>query len=50
MGWFLDLSGHHYRHVYIASAVLAMLSVLSGLVVHAQFVKLGGPQRYVAPE
>jgi MFS family permease len=50
MGWFLDLTGHHYRHVYIASAVLAMLSVVTGLVVYTKFVKLGGPQGYVAPE
>jgi len=50
MGYFLDLSGHDYRHAYTASGILAVLSLLTGLVVHAKFMKLGGPKGYVAPE
>ncbi len=50
MGYFLDLSGHDYRHAYTASGILATLALLTGLVVHARFMKLGGPQAYVAPE
>ncbi|HYD83522.1 MAG TPA: MFS transporter [Opitutus sp.] len=50
MGYFLDLSGHDYRHAYTASGIMALLSLLLGLVVHAKFMKLGGPKGYVAPE
>ena len=50
MGYFLDLSGHDYRHAYMASGIMALLALLTGLVVHAKFMKLGGPKGYVAPE
>jgi hypothetical protein len=50
MGYFLDLSGHDYRYAYMASGIMAVLALLTGLVVHAKFMKLGGPKGYVAPE
>jgi MFS family permease len=50
MGKFLDLTGHHYQQVYLASGVLAALALLTGCVVYRKFVRLGGPQHYVAPE
>ena len=50
MGYFLDLSGHDYRYAYMASGIMAVLALLTGLVVHAKFMKLGGPKAYVAPE
>lgn len=50
MGRFLDLTGSNYRHVYTASAGLAVLAFATGLVVHVKFMKLGGPNAYVAPE
>lgn len=50
MGYFLDLSGHDYRYAYLAAGVLAALALLTGLVVHAKFMRLGGPKGYVAPE
>ncbi len=50
MGYFLDLSGHDYRHAYTASGILGALSLLTGLVVHAKFMRMGGPKGYVAPE
>ncbi len=49
MGRFLDFTGHNYRHVYTASAIMAVLALLAGLVVHRQFMQLGGPKNYVAP-
>lgn len=49
VGAFLDFSGHHYRYVYLLSAGLALGAVVSGIVVHHKFMKLGGPKHYVAP-
>lgn len=50
MGRFLDFTGHEYRYAYVASAVLALLSLLAGLVVYVKFRRLGGPTGYVPPE
>ncbi|HLP24603.1 MAG TPA: MFS transporter, partial [Acidobacteriota bacterium] len=50
LGWFLDRNGHDYRHVYLASAGLAALALLSAWMVYRRFMKLGGPSGYVAPE
>ena len=50
IGYFLDLTGHEYRYAYFASAAMALLALLTGLVVHAKFMRLGGPKGYVAPE
>jgi MFS family permease len=50
LGWFLDRTGHDYRYVYVASAALAALSLLTAWVVHRRFMQLGGPAAYVAPE
>lgn len=49
VGSFMDLTGHHYHQVYLVSAGLALLALFTGLVVHAKFMKLGGPKNYVAP-
>lgn len=50
MGYVLDRNGHDYRQVYLGSAILAVLALLTGLVVFRQFKKLGGEKNYVAPE
>lgn len=50
VGYFLDHCGHVYRYTYTISGVLALLGFLTLLVVHAKFMKLGGPKGYVAPE
>jgi MFS family permease len=50
MGLYLDRTGHHYQHVYITSAILALLALGSGLVVYRQFKRFGGERAYVAPE
>jgi len=49
MGRFLDMTGNNYRHVYLASAGVALLAFAAGLVVHAKFMALGGPRSYSAP-
>lgn len=50
MGSFLDHTGRNYQHVYLASAILAVLAFLTGLVVYRKFQRLGGEKNYVAPE
>jgi MFS family permease len=50
LGWYLDRTGQDYRHVYLASAMLAGLAFLTGWVVHRKFMRYGGPANYVAPE
>ncbi len=50
MGRYLDLTGHVYRHTFIAGAGLAFLALAAMLVVHRRFMALGGPKGYVAPE
>jgi MFS family permease len=50
MGSFLDQTGRNYQHVYLASAILAVLALLTGLVVYRKFRQFGGVKNYVAPE
>ena len=46
----LDLTGHQYRYTFLMSSGLAMVATVLMLVVHAKFMRLGGPEHYVAPE
>jgi MFS family permease len=50
LGRVLDFTGHNYRLAYIVGGTFALLALLTGLVVHAKFMKLGGPVHYVPPE
>lgn len=49
MGRYLDLTGHVYRHTFLAGAGLAFLAFGALLVVHRRWMALGGPKGYVAP-
>lgn len=49
VGLLLDKSGHDYRLIFLASAVLAFGSLAAGCVVHRRFMRLGGPLHYQAP-
>jgi len=49
MGLLLDASHHNYRLTFLVSGILATLGLIALLVVHQQFLKLGGPKNYVAP-
>src|SRR6185503_17196667 len=50
IGLILDASRHNYRLTYVGSGVLAVVAVFVLLVVYQRFMKLGGPDGYVAPE
>lgn len=50
MGWYLDHTGHDYRHTYLVSSALAWVALLAALAVYRRFMRLGGPKGYVAPE
>lgn len=49
MGRILDLSGHAYRLTFVAGGILALVALAALLVVHREFVRLGGNGAYVAP-
>lgn len=49
-GVVLDLTGHQYRCTFLMSSGLAMVAIVLMLVVHAKFMRLGGPMSYVPPE
>lgn len=50
MGLLLDASHHNYRLTFLSSGILATLGLLALLVVYRQFLQLGGPKNYVAPQ
>jgi MFS family permease len=49
-GYALDLSGSQYRYTFLMSSSLAVVAAILMLTVHTRFMRLGGPQAYVAPE
>ena len=50
IGQALDFTHRFYRLTFMASCGLTVLGLGLGLVVHSKFMKLGGPNQYVAPE
>jgi MFS family permease len=49
-GVILDHMHHDYRYTFYMSSFLTAVTFLCGLVLHAKFMALGGPQYYVAPQ
>jgi len=49
VGQLLDLTDKFYRLTFMSSSLVAFLAVVAGLVVHAKFMKLGGPKHYQPP-
>ena len=49
VGKLIDFTNKFYQLTFIASSTLAFLAIFIGLVVHAKFMKLGGPKDYVPP-
>jgi MFS family permease len=50
VGQMLDFTNRFYRLTFMFSCTMATVGVVLGLIVHAKFIKLGGPNGYVAPE
>jgi MFS family permease len=50
VGAIIDGSGNAYYHTFTAGCVLATLALALAVGVHAQFMSLGGPRGYTAPE
>jgi MFS family permease len=50
MGVAIDASGKIYRYTFVLGGFLSLVSLISAWVVYKQFVRLGGPKGYVAPE
>jgi len=49
VGHLIDFTQKFYRLTFIASSTLAFLAVILGVIVHAKFMKLGGPKGYTPP-
>jgi MFS family permease len=49
-GFFLDHLNHDYRYTFFIGFGLAIIGLVSFLVLHHKFMKLGGVAHYVAPE
>jgi hypothetical protein len=50
LGLFLDRTGNSYRYIFTIGGVISIFAVAVNLVLHAKFMKHGGPKNYVAPE
>jgi MFS family permease len=50
LGRLLDATGHDYRLTYFVGGMLGLTSVAALLVVHRDFMRLGGTRAYIAPE
>jgi hypothetical protein len=50
LGKVLDLTHKFYRLTFMFTFSLTLVALILGLIVHAKFMKLGGPKNYVAPE
>jgi len=49
IGKLIDFTNKFYQLTFTASSTLAFLAIIIGLIVHAKFMKLGGPKDYVPP-
>ncbi|MET0261461.1 MAG: MFS transporter [Rariglobus sp.] len=50
VGGVIDLTGNAYHHTFTIGCVVAILALVLSFAVHAQFMRLGGPKGYIAPE
>jgi hypothetical protein len=50
VGLFLDYAHHDYRYTFLMSFVVSVAALIGLIIVHKQFMKLGGPNNYRAPE
>ncbi len=50
MGLLLDALGRDYRYTFAVGSIIALAALLTALVVYRNFMALGGPKGYVAPE
>lgn len=49
VGYVLDLSEQLYQLTFLFGGILASFGLLAYLMVHREFMRLGGPENYVAP-
>jgi MFS family permease len=50
VGAIIDGTGNDYRYTFIIGGILAVLALGVAWYVHGQFMHLGGPKNYIAPE
>lgn len=50
VGLMIDRTGNVYRHTFGVGAGITALALIAGMIVHRRFMRLGGPDGYLAPE
>lgn len=50
VGAIIDHTGNAYHNAFVVGSILAGIALVLSFGVHAQFMRLGGPRNYVAPE
>jgi MFS family permease len=50
VGGIIDATSNAYHHTFTIGSIIAVIALLLSTIVHAQFIRLGGPKGYVAPE
>jgi MFS family permease len=50
VGVFIDRSGNIYRYTFTFGVCFSIVALVCGWIVYRQFMRLGGPRNYVAPE
>lgn len=50
VGGVIDATGNTYHHTFTIGSIIAVIALLLSTIVHAQFMRLGGPKGYIAPE
>jgi hypothetical protein len=49
VGIVIDTTGNVYRYTFAAGLLLACIGLVMSWLVYLRFLKLGGPENYVAP-
>ncbi|EIP97839.1 hypothetical protein OpiT1DRAFT_02289 [Opitutaceae bacterium TAV1] len=50
VGILIDITGNIYRHTFTVGCMLALITMTAQVLVYRQFMRLGGPHGYMAPE
>jgi hypothetical protein len=50
IGTFLDHHNHNYRYTFYISGGIAAAALMASIVLHAKFMRLGGPKNFIAPD
>ncbi|MFA6286677.1 MAG: MFS transporter [Opitutaceae bacterium] len=49
LGMIIDRSGNTYSYTFVGAVILAVIAIAAAIQVYRKFIRLGGPDNYVAP-